>query len=109
MSGSYLPRSSRHPFHERLNGVLESAGFDEFVESACAEFHAERLDRPSLPPGVYFRLLFLGCSRVWGRSAGSRGVLGTAVKSSTAVRLPTLAKFARTPTSCVPPLVFMIC
>ena len=29
VSGSDLPRSSGHPFYERLNGLLESGGFDE--------------------------------------------------------------------------------
>ncbi len=60
VSGGDLPRSSGHPFYERLNGLLESGGFDEFVESACAEFYAERMGRPSLLPGRYFRLLLLG-------------------------------------------------
>ncbi len=60
VSGSDLPRSSGHPFYERLNAVLESSGFDEFVESECAGFYAERMGRPSLPPGRYFRLLMLG-------------------------------------------------
>ena len=60
VSGSELPRSSGHPFYERLNGLLESGGFDEFAESECARFYAERLGRPSLPPGMYFRLLLLG-------------------------------------------------
>ncbi len=60
MSGTNLPRSSGHPFYERLNEVLESAGFDEFVESACAGFYAERMGRPSLRPGRYFRLFLLG-------------------------------------------------
>ena len=27
-----LPRSPGHPFYERLNRVLEKAGFDAFVE-----------------------------------------------------------------------------
>lgn len=60
VSGSDLPRSSGHPFYERLNGLLESGGFDEFAESECARFYAERLGRPSLRPGMYFRLLLLG-------------------------------------------------
>ena len=60
VSGSDLPRSSGHPFYERLNDLLESAGFDEFAESECARFYAERLGRPSLCPGTYFRLLLLG-------------------------------------------------
>ncbi|MPY91336.1 MAG: hypothetical protein GEU99_25920 [Luteitalea sp.] len=29
---SDLPRTAAHPFYERLNRVLEDAGFDAFVE-----------------------------------------------------------------------------
>lgn len=60
VSGSDLPRSSGHPFYERLNDLLEAGGFDEFAESVCARFYAERMGRPSLRPGRYFRLLLLG-------------------------------------------------
>ena len=35
-----LPRSPGHPFYERLNQVLEKAGFDAFVEARCARFYA---------------------------------------------------------------------
>ncbi|MFQ5528569.1 MAG: transposase [Thermoanaerobaculia bacterium] len=55
-----LARSPGHPFYERLNRVLEQAGFDEFVEGLCAKFYAERVGRPSLAPAVYFRLLLIG-------------------------------------------------
>ena len=55
-----LPTSAGHPFFERLNRVLEEAGFDAFVEGLCAVFYADRLGRPSLRPGRYFRLLFIG-------------------------------------------------
>ena len=55
-----LPTSAGHPFFERLNQVLEEAGFDAFVEGLCAVFYASRLGRPSLRPGRYFRLLFIG-------------------------------------------------
>ena len=55
-----LPRSPGHPFYERLNQVLVKAGFDAFVEKLCARFYAERLGRPSLRPGRYFRLLVVG-------------------------------------------------
>ena len=60
MASEDLPRSSGHPFYERLNGILESGGFDEFAESECGRFYAERICRPSLAPGRYFRLLLLG-------------------------------------------------
>ena len=55
-----LPRSAGHPFYERLNELLEEAGFDGFVEERCRRFYAPKMGRPSLAPGVYFRLLLIG-------------------------------------------------
>jgi transposase len=55
-----LPRSAGHPFYERLNKVLEEAGFDAFVEERCGKFYAPMMGRPGLAPGVYFRLLLIG-------------------------------------------------
>jgi transposase len=55
-----LPRTAGHPFYERLNGLLEEAGFDAFVEERCGRFYAPKMGRPSLAPGVYFRLLLIG-------------------------------------------------
>src|ERR1035437_10361146 len=55
-----LPRSAGHPFYERLNELLEEAGFDEFVEVLCRRFYAPKMGRPGLAPGVYFRLLLIG-------------------------------------------------
>ena len=49
-----------HPFYEQLNRVLNQAGFDEFCEERCRGFYHTKLGRPSLPPGVYFRLLLIG-------------------------------------------------
>ena len=57
---SELPRSVSHPFYEKLNGLLAEHGFDEFVEAQCRPFYAEKMGRPSLAPGRYFRLLLLG-------------------------------------------------
>ena len=54
-----LPKSAGHPFYERLNRVLDDAGFAAFVEAQCASFDAD-VGRPSLAPGRYFRLLLLG-------------------------------------------------
>ena len=48
-----------HPFYEKLNRVLESAGFDRFCETQCQEFYDQKKGRPSLAPGVYFRLMML--------------------------------------------------
>src|ERR1022692_4467319 len=55
-----LPRTVAHPFYEQLNRVLEARGFDKWVEQQCARFYAERMGRPSLAPGRYFRLILIG-------------------------------------------------
>jgi len=60
VQASGLARSPGHPFYERLNRILDKEGFDAFVEGECAKFYAEQLGRPSMPPGMYFRLLILG-------------------------------------------------
>ena len=49
-----------HPFYVRLNEVLDGACFDAFVEKQCAGFYAEKLGRPGLAPGIYFRSLMIG-------------------------------------------------
>ena len=60
VASTELPQTVAHPFYEQLNRLLEKGGFDEFVEQQCAEFYAERMGRPSLSPGRYFRLLLMG-------------------------------------------------
>jgi len=44
----------------KLNRLLDDVGFDGFVEELCRVYYAERLGRPGIPPGVYFRMLFIG-------------------------------------------------
>jgi transposase len=56
-----LPTAASHPFYRCLNQLLREHGFDDFAESQCASFYAEMMGRPGLPPGVYFRLLLIGC------------------------------------------------
>jgi transposase len=55
-----LPVAPSHPFYRRLNDLLRTGEFDRFVEGACQKFYAARMGRPSLAPGVYFRLLLVG-------------------------------------------------
>ena len=55
-----LPKTAAHPFYERLNQVLDKAGFDPYAEQQCASFYAPTIGRPSLQPGRYFRLLMIG-------------------------------------------------
>src|SRR5215468_10485996 len=58
--GSELPAAPGHPFYNRLNEVLDQVGFDRFCEDACAGFYHARLGRPSLAPGLYFRIMMIG-------------------------------------------------
>jgi transposase len=60
ISTATLARPASHPFYERLNQLFDASEFDEFAEAACRRFYDERLGRPSLPPGMYFRLLMVG-------------------------------------------------
>ena len=55
-----LVRPAGHPFYSHLNQVLDESGFDAFVEGTCAKFYSEKLGRPGLVPGVYFRSLLVG-------------------------------------------------
>jgi len=55
-----LAQGPAHPFYQRLNELLDSEKFDEFAEKECAAFYATNNGRPSLTPGIYFRLLLLG-------------------------------------------------
>jgi transposase len=55
-----LPRSAGHVFYDKLNGLLAEAGFDQVVESLCQPYYANSLGRESIPPGTYFRMLFVG-------------------------------------------------
>jgi transposase len=43
-----------------VNELLESKQFDEFAEKEGARFYAENNGRPSVTPGIYFRLLLVG-------------------------------------------------
>ena len=54
-----LPKAEGHVFYRKLNSVLAEAGFDRFVEELCGPFYADG-GRPSIPPGVYFRMLLVG-------------------------------------------------
>jgi transposase len=60
VESSALTSAPGHPFYERLNGILAFHCFDAFVEERCARFYAEKMGRPSIPPVVYFKMLFIG-------------------------------------------------
>jgi transposase len=60
ISHQELAKGPGHPFYKRVNELLEKERFDEFAEKECAGFYAENNGRPSLTPGIYFRLLLVG-------------------------------------------------
>ena len=55
-----LPKSPGHAFYDKLNELLAEAEFDSWVEKLCAPYYAEVMGRPSIPPGVYFRMILMG-------------------------------------------------
>src|SRR5689334_21533670 len=57
-----LVRSQGHPFYRKLNELLAEDGFDRWIESLCDQYYerVEKRGQPSLPPGVYFRMLLIG-------------------------------------------------
>ena len=55
-----LPRSPGHVFYRKLNQLLAEGGFDRWIEALCEPYYCEGQGRPSVPPGVYFRMLLVG-------------------------------------------------
>jgi transposase len=56
-----LARTGGHAFYERVNEILQEQHFDGFAEEQCASFYkSEVMGRPSIAPGVYFRMLMVG-------------------------------------------------
>jgi transposase len=57
-----LPKSAGHPFYQRLNALLAEANFDHWIERRCQQYYEqeEKRGQPSIPPGVYFRMLLVG-------------------------------------------------
>src|SRR2546427_395336 len=56
-----LPRTRGHVFYDRVNEILKDEKFDEFAEKECVRFYkSETMGRPSVAPGVYFRMLMVG-------------------------------------------------
>ena len=57
-----LAKSPGHPFYRKLNELLAEASFDRWIEGRCERYYAteEKRGQPSIPPGVYFRMLLVG-------------------------------------------------
>ena len=54
-----LGNGPRNAFYDRLNRLLAEIEFDRRLEEAAEPFY-EKTGRKSLPPGVYFRMIFIG-------------------------------------------------
>jgi hypothetical protein len=50
----------RAGFYEKLDAALAADGFDGAIEALAQPHYADRRGRRSIPPGVYFRMLFVG-------------------------------------------------
>src|SRR3954470_1225525 len=57
-----LPKSAGHPFYQQLNALLAEADFARWIEKRWQRFYEreEKRGQPSIPPGVYFRMLLVG-------------------------------------------------
>jgi transposase len=56
-----LPQTRGHIFYDRVNEILAKEKFDEVAEKECVRFYkSETMGRPSIAPGVYFRMLMVG-------------------------------------------------
>ena len=55
-----LVQTPGHAFYDQLNEVFREHRFDERVEHLCRRYYQGPRGRPSMPPGVYFRMLLVG-------------------------------------------------
>ena len=55
-----LPPPPANPFYQRLNALLDEAGFGPFLEDLCRPYYADGFGRPGVPPGAYFRMPLFG-------------------------------------------------
>jgi transposase len=60
VDSSEIPKAASHPFYAQVNDVLERHKLDRRLEHLCRRFYKPVLGRPSMAPGVYFRMLLIG-------------------------------------------------
>jgi transposase len=60
MPTSDIVQSPGNAFYDRLNSILDNRKFDLHVERLCRRYYKGPYGRPSLAPGVYFRMLLIG-------------------------------------------------
>ena len=59
-SAQEIPKAASHPFYSKVNEILERNKVDKRLEHLCKRFYEPVMGRPSMAPGVYFRMLLLG-------------------------------------------------
>jgi len=59
-SAHEIPKAASHPFYDKVNEILERNKVDKRLEHLCKRFYKPVMGRPSMAPGVYFRMLLLG-------------------------------------------------
>ena len=59
IASDQIVRSPGHPFYLKLNQVLREEAFDRQIEQLCAPYYKAG-GRPSIPLGVYLRMLLVG-------------------------------------------------
>ncbi len=59
-SAQEMPKAASHPFYGKVNEILERNKVDKRLEHLCKRFYQPVMGRPSMAPGVYFRMLLLG-------------------------------------------------
>jgi transposase len=60
IASSTIVQTPRHVFYEQLQAVLEEQRFDRKVEHLCRRYYQGPYGRPSVSPGIYFRMLLMG-------------------------------------------------
>jgi transposase len=60
IAASDVVQTPANAFYDRLNQILDQHRFDLQVERLCRRFYKGPYGRPSLAPGVYFRMLMIG-------------------------------------------------
>jgi transposase len=60
VSTEEIAKPASHPFYTKVNDALNDSEFDRKAEFLCQRFYKPVMGRPSMAPGVYFRMLLIG-------------------------------------------------
>ena len=60
IASNELAQPAANAFYDRLNEILDQHNFDRQVERICRKYYKPQFGRPSITPGVYFRMLLIG-------------------------------------------------